>query len=341
MSRVRSTASVSREGEDAETIETASISEIMRRSGLVITEKAISEDEATEAEQIVAEDGSDDEAVEDYNILSPSKPSHIEFGKSTMTAEGMIMMKLGYFGEAESKLVRFAGEEVVPEPKEDEVVVFKSFFRAGLRFPLYDMIGEVLKNFNIYLHQLTPNAIVRLSVYIWALQSQSMSANAEAFYRVHELQYQTKARADGLHKNFGCYNFAYRKDTKAPIIGYRTKWPTGWTSEWFYIRAYEKRGKKIMTMVMSLIRLSFGMTRPLCHTQLGSPCQLAEVEFRVVAAEISTRDLVQEYLANRTFPTSSGWGMPKKNERGKIMSLFGSLIASNLRNRSRNHAMNG
>jgi hypothetical protein len=31
----------------------------------------------------------------------------------------------------------------------------------------------------------------------------------------------------------------------------------------------------------------------------------------VVAEEISTRDLVQEYLANQTFPTSSGWGMPK------------------------------
>jgi hypothetical protein len=33
------------------------------------------------------------------------------------------------------------------------------------------MIGEVLKNFKIYLHQLTPNAIVRLSVFIWALRS--------------------------------------------------------------------------------------------------------------------------------------------------------------------------
>jgi hypothetical protein len=60
---------------------------------------------------------------------------------------------------------------VVLEPKEDEVVVFKRFSRAGLWFPLYDMIGEVLKIFEIYLHQLTPNAIVRLSVYIWALRS--------------------------------------------------------------------------------------------------------------------------------------------------------------------------
>jgi hypothetical protein len=146
---------------------------------------------------------------------------------------------------------------VILEPKEDEVVVFKTFFRAGLRFPLYEMIGEVLKKFEIYLHQLTLNAIVRLSVYIWAVRSHGKSANTEGFCRVHELHYQTKARADGLDKNFGCYNFAYQKDTKAPMIGYRTKWPTGWTNEWFYVKADEKKREKLMSMVTGPLRLSF------------------------------------------------------------------------------------
>jgi hypothetical protein len=138
-----------------------------------VLEEAIAEGTSiAEAEQIVVEGGSENEDEEDYTILSPMKPSHVEFGKSTVTADDMVMMKkLGYFGEAESKLVRFAGEEVIPEPKDDEIIVFKSFFRAGLRFPLHEMIGEVFKNFEIYFHQLTPNAIVRLSVYIWALQS--------------------------------------------------------------------------------------------------------------------------------------------------------------------------
>jgi hypothetical protein len=158
---------------------------------------------------------------------------------------------------------------------------------------------------------------------------------------VHELHYQTKARADSLHKNFGCYNFAYQKDTKAPVIGYRTKWPTGWTNEWFYVKADEKKREKLMTMVMCPLRLSFGMTRPLCNMQLDSPCQVAEVHFRVVAAEISTRDLVQEYLANRTFPTSSDWGC-RRRRKGEInMSLFDSPSASNLRSNSRNHVLNG
>jgi hypothetical protein len=119
-----------------------------------------------------------------------------------------------------------------------------------------------------------------------------MDANAEAFCRVHELHYQTKSRADGLHRNFGCYNLAYRKDTKAPVIGYHTKWPTRWTNERLYIKADKKKREKLMSMVMSSLELNFGMTRPLCNMQLGLPCQLAEVEFRVVVEHTSTRDLV-------------------------------------------------
>jgi hypothetical protein len=70
---------VSHEGDDAEMTETAPISEMMRRSGLVVLEEAVAEVETAEAEQNVVEDRSDDEIKEDNNILSPSKPSHIEF----------------------------------------------------------------------------------------------------------------------------------------------------------------------------------------------------------------------------------------------------------------------
>jgi hypothetical protein len=342
MARVRSTARVSREGDATEVTETTPILEVMRRSGLVVLEEATADGATAETEQVVAKDGSDSKSEEDNSIPSPTKPSHIEFGRSIVTAGDLVVMKkLDYFGENDDELIHFAKEEVVREPKEDEVVVFKSFFRAGLRFPLYDMIGEVLKRFEIYLHQLTPNDIVKLSIYIWALRSQGKSVNAEGFCRVHELHYQMKVRADGLHMNFGCYNFAYRKDTKAPVIGYRTKWPTGWTSEWFYVKADEKKREKLMTMVMSPLRSSFAMTRPLCNMQLGSPCQLVEVEFRVVAGHISTRDLVQEYLTNKTFPTSSEWGMPKKKEGGKNMNLFDFPTVSNFRRNLKNHVLNG
>jgi hypothetical protein len=295
----------------------------MIQSGLVVTEGTVDEGTSgAEAEQADIEEENANEEEEYYSILIPSKPSHLDFEKSTVSEVDMpMMMKLGYFGEAEKKLVRFAGEKTTPTPKDDEVVVFKSFFRAGLRFPLNERIGEVLKNFEIYLHQLTPNAIVRLSIYIWALRSQGMNPDAEAFCRVHELHYQTKARADGLQENFGCYNFAYRKDTKAPVLSYHAKWPTGWKSKWFYIKVDEKKREKLMTMVMSPLALSFGMTRPLCNMKPGLACQLSVSEFRVVAEQISTRDLVQEYLANRTSPTLSEFSMPKLKGTKKTLEL--------------------
>jgi hypothetical protein len=139
---------VSREGDEAEITETAPISEVMRQSGLVLPEEAVAEGTSIADAKQITVGGSENEDEKDYTILSPTKPSHIEFCKSTVTADDMVMMKkLGYFGEAERKLVRFAGEEVIPDPKDDEVVVFKSFFRAGLRLPLHEMIGEVLKIF--------------------------------------------------------------------------------------------------------------------------------------------------------------------------------------------------
>jgi hypothetical protein len=77
---------VSHEGDEVEATETAPISEAMRRSGLVVSEEAIAEGTSTaEAEQIVVEGGSENESEEDNTILSPMKPSHIEFGKSIVT----------------------------------------------------------------------------------------------------------------------------------------------------------------------------------------------------------------------------------------------------------------
>jgi hypothetical protein len=117
MARVRSTARITRDGEEVEAVETALISKVMRQSGLVVTEDASKEGAPTaEAEQADIEEGNADEEEIDYNIVVPSKPSHLDFGKSTVTEADMpMMLKLGYFGEAEKKLIRFGGEETTPK----------------------------------------------------------------------------------------------------------------------------------------------------------------------------------------------------------------------------------
>jgi hypothetical protein len=41
--------------------------------------------------------------------------------------------------------------ETIPESQEDEIVVFKSFFQAGLQLPIHTMAAEVLKKYEIYM----------------------------------------------------------------------------------------------------------------------------------------------------------------------------------------------
>jgi hypothetical protein len=54
----------------------------------------------------------------------------------------------------------------VPKLNGAKVVVFQSFLKAGLIFSLHNLIVVVLKRFTIYLHQLSPNVIVWLKVFI-------------------------------------------------------------------------------------------------------------------------------------------------------------------------------
>jgi hypothetical protein len=88
MARVRSTARVEREGDEAEGAETVPISEAMQRSGLVTSERiptAETEQAAAEAEQGDIEEA---DSYGDYHITVPSKPSHLDFRKSTIKRKG-------------------------------------------------------------------------------------------------------------------------------------------------------------------------------------------------------------------------------------------------------------
>jgi hypothetical protein len=149
MARVRSTARLTAKGAEQDIIEIGPILEVMRESGIV-DPKAGEEVGATERSDFKVEVSSDEE---DPSILRPNKPSHLEFGVSTVKAEDLdVLKKLGYIGQKEDDMTRFDGSEIIHEPKDDEVVVFRSFFPVGLHFSMYEMIAKVLKKFEIYLH---------------------------------------------------------------------------------------------------------------------------------------------------------------------------------------------
>jgi hypothetical protein len=83
-------------------------------------------------------------------------------------------------------------------------------------------VVEVLKAFEIYLHQLTPEAIIKIGIFVWAMRSQRLEPNAKCFYNIHELSYETKATGkEQYHNNFGCYSFVPRSGVSYPV-------PTFW-----------------------------------------------------------------------------------------------------------------
>jgi hypothetical protein len=104
------------------------------------------------------------------------------------------------------------------------------------------------------------------------------------------------------------------------VISYRSKWPAGWKSEWFYVKVDEDKEK----LVQSPLELIFEETRPPCNMTPEGPTQIALAEFRVIAEHIGTRDLVQEFLAFKVFPTMKEWAMPKlegKKKEGELVRL--------------------
>jgi hypothetical protein len=116
-------------------------------------------------------------------------------------------------------IVRSGGENTLPLPKIDEVAIYRSFLKAWLRFPLHKMLVEVLKIFKIYLHQLTPEVLVKVGILILAVKSQGLEPDANCFCNIHELLYQTKATGkDQYHNNFGCYTFVCRSDVRRPVV---------------------------------------------------------------------------------------------------------------------------
>jgi hypothetical protein len=52
------------------------------------------------------------------------------------------------------------GAKSIPDPWENEAVVFEDFFVAGLCIPLHLILLDILLKFQVQLHQLMPNAII-------------------------------------------------------------------------------------------------------------------------------------------------------------------------------------
>jgi hypothetical protein len=149
--------------------------------------------------EIMEDLSEDSDDSDDYDVKSgdedsedrPWRPSHTIFVKSTIKQSHIDTMRVRYFRDM--SIARVGGDNTTPAPEENKVVVYQSFLKAGLWFPLSKFVVEVLKIFQIFLHQLTPEAIIRMGLFVWAVRSQGLEPSTKCFCSMHEILYETKA----------------------------------------------------------------------------------------------------------------------------------------------------
>jgi hypothetical protein len=251
----------------------------------------------------------------------PWRPSHSIFGKSTIKQSHLENKRGRYFWDM--SIVRAGRDNNVPAPEENEVI-YRSFFKAGLRFPLSRFVVEVLKTYQIFLHQMTLEAILRMGVFVWVVRSQGLEPSVKCFCSMHELLYETKAMGkEKYHNNFGCYGFIAHPNASHPVPTFRKRWPGAWMEEWFYVKNDLTAREDIKEVIMRPIWSHFGLRKP--KVEIDDAAEACQKAFGTVCFFFGTRDLIQEHIAFRVWPLVESWEMPKetitKSSEGDLVRL--------------------
>jgi hypothetical protein len=225
----------------------------------------------------------------------------VDFGVSRMSSVRVQdMQQLGYFCGG---VTRVPGTEEVPEP-EGELVVFEAFFAAGLRLPAHRFVREVLRRFNVQIHQLTPNAVVALSKYVWATTSYGGQPSVEVFTKYYCLHWQKRMIGNKVAQFGSCTFTSKTGKTSMEVVELvpcaHNKWGN-WHEFWFYVAegtVEDHPGLPVAEMCS--------------HYYSAYPqFEVAEEDasegaLRCATGLSSGRDLVEEFVAYGVWPLAHG-----------------------------------
>jgi hypothetical protein len=226
------------------------------------------------------------------------QPGHtVEFGTSRISSVRVQeMQQLRYFSDG---VGRVPGAEEIPEP-EGELVVFEAFFIASLRLSAHRFVAEVLQRFDVQVHQLTPNVVVALAKYVWAVTSYDNQSFVEVFAKNYCLHWQKRKIRDEIAQ-FGSCTFTPRTGkTLVEVVEIVpcawNKWGNWW-DYWFYVSGGE---------VEDLPGLPAAVMCSHCYMAFP-PFEVAEDDedegaLRYAARMSSGRDLVEEFIGYGVWP---------------------------------------
>jgi hypothetical protein len=166
-------------------------------------------------------------------------------------------------------------------------------------------VAEVLRRFEVQVHHLTPNAVVALAKYVWAVTSYGGQPSVEVFAKNYCLHWQ-KRKIGNKIAHFGSCTFTPRTGkTSAEVMEIvpcaRNKWGNWWDF-WFYVAPSDVEDLPSLPLAI------------LCsHCYVAFPrFKVAEEDkdegaLRYVACLSSGRDLVEEFIAYGVWPLAHGW----------------------------------
>jgi hypothetical protein len=160
-------------------------------------------------------DPSSEDTLSDLVATELQSDHTVEFGTSRISSVRVQeMQQLGYFGDG---VGRVPGAEEILEP-EGELFVFEAFFIASLRLPAHRFVAEVLRRFDVQVHQLTPNAVVALTKYVWVVASYGGQPSVEVFAKNYCLHWQKKKIGDKIVQFGSCTFMPRTGKTSAKVM---------------------------------------------------------------------------------------------------------------------------
>ena len=203
--------------------------------------------------------------------------------------------------------------ETVAHPRNDEVVVFRDLFTAGLQMPLDPVVVDIFCLFKVYLHQMTPTSIVRLNLYMWLAKTCRLSPSAEGFARAFRVHYQPKkismestggAEISAIPQ-YGCYTFSFHKNLPSPVPARKNKWTNDWSSYWFYHKVTLDPTTRTHPFVVDSIAALGDVPKAACHVRAEDEVLLSLL--RKLSKAFNTGDIIEEFVACGCFPVRAGW----------------------------------
>jgi hypothetical protein len=170
---------------------------------------------------------------------------------------------------------------------------------------LHRFVVEVLQRFEVQVHQLTPNAVVALAKYVWAVTLFGGQPSIEVFAKNYCLHWQKRKIGSKIAQFGSCTLTPRTRKTSAEVVELvpcaRNKWGNWW-DYWFYVS-----GSK----VEDLPGLPAAVMCSHCYVAFPQ-FQVAEDDedegaLRCAARMSSGRDLVEEFIGYGVWPLAHGW----------------------------------